>query len=88
MTMISAPCINCKHCLPACPKCLDIPAILEVYNELAMQPGQWGMPSAFADWEDHKLPAACIACHRCERQCPQDIKIAEIMARFTAKMEI
>lgn len=85
---VSAPCTNCKYCLPECPKRLDIPAILEVYNQLAMEPGKWGKPQAFADWEDHKLPAACIACHRCERQCPQGIKIAEIMAKFASKMEV
>lgn len=85
---VFAPCTACKYCLPECPKRLDIPYILEAYNQLALEQGQWGRPRAFEDYEDHQLPSACIACHRCERQCPQSIKIAEIMAKFTAKMEV
>ena len=33
-----------------------------------------------------KQPSACIGCRSCEAVCPQDIKISEAMADFTAKL--
>ena len=33
-----------------------------------------------------KWPSACIGCRSCEKVCPQQLKISEAMADFTAKL--
>ena len=35
---------------------------------------------------EEKRPAACIGCRNCEKLCPQQIKISEIMKDFAGKL--
>ena len=42
-------------------------------------------PMAMMSLPDDKKPSACIGCQSCEQVCPQQIKISEAMADFSAK---
>ena len=35
---------------------------------------------------EDKLPQACLQCRSCEQVCPQQIKISEALADFSAKL--
>ena len=35
---------------------------------------------------EEKRPAACIGCRSCEAVCPQQIRISEALADFTARL--
>jgi NAD-dependent dihydropyrimidine dehydrogenase PreA subunit len=35
---------------------------------------------------EEKRPEACLGCRSCEQVCPQQIKISEVMADFSAKL--
>lgn len=81
------PCTACRYCTSHCPKELDIPYLLELYNEHSFTgDGAFIAPMALSALPKEKRPAACIACRSCEALCPQQIKISEAMADFAARL--
>lgn len=81
------PCTACHYCVSHCPKGLDIPNLLELYNEHSFTGGGFIAPMALMAVPEDKQPSACIGCRSCEKVCPQQIKISEAMADFTAKLK-
>lgn len=76
------PCTACKYCVSHCPQGLDIPSLLELYNEHRFTGGGFIAPMALSALPKEKQPGACIGCRSCEAVCPQQIKISEAMADF------
>ena len=70
----SVPCTACKYCLKDCPMELDIPMLLEVYNDLAYAPGV-NTASKVEFLPEDKQPTVCISCGACANICPQKIDI-------------
>jgi len=79
------PCTACRYCTSHCPKKLDIPNLISLYNEHNFTGGGFIAPMALMAVPDEKKPTACIGCRSCEKVCPQQIKISEAMSDF-AKM--
>jgi len=77
--MTALPCTKCKYCLTHCPQELNIPWLIEVYNEYMYSKNRFGA-SLRLDNAEEKRPAACIGCESCEAVCPQNIRIAQTMA--------
>lgn len=80
------PCTACHYCVSHCPQELDIPALLELYNEHCFTEGGFIAPMALSSYAEDKKPSACIGCRSCEAVCPQQIKISEAMADFAEKL--
>lgn len=76
------PCTSCRYCTAHCPKGIDIPKILALYNEHVFTGGGFIAPMAISSLPDDKKPSACIGCKSCEAVCPQQLKIAEAMSNF------
>lgn len=83
---IALPCTACRYCLSRCPQQLDIPALLALYNEHCFTKGGFLAPMALMALPEERRPAACVACGSCEEVCPQQIRISEAMADFSAKL--
>ncbi len=81
------PCTACRYCTAHCPKGLDIPSLLSLYNEHCFTGGGFIAPMALMAVPKEKHPSACIGCRSCEAVCPQQIKISEAMADFDAKLQ-
>lgn len=79
----SLPCTACRYCVGHCPKHLDIPDLLALYNEHKFTEGGFIAPMALSALPDEKQPSACIGCRSCEAVCPQQIRISEAMSDFT-----
>ena len=79
------PCTACRYCTTHCPKGLNIPWLLELYNEHIFTGGGFIAPMALMSLPEDKKPSACIGCRSCERVCPQQIRISEAMKDFAAK---
>ena len=84
---IVLPCTACHYCVSHCPQELDIPRILELYNEHCFTGGGFIAPMAVSTLPEDKRPSACIGCRSCEAVCPQQIKISEAMADFTERLK-
>ena len=83
---IALPCTACRYCTAHCPRGLDIPRLLELYNEHAFTGGGFLAPMALKAMPEDKQPSACVGCRSCEAVCPQQIKISEAMADFAARL--
>jgi len=81
------PCTACHYCTSHCPKGLDIPMLIGLYNEHNFSDGGFIAPMALMSVPEEKHPSACIGCRSCEAVCPQQIKISEAMSDFAKKME-
>ncbi len=82
----SVPCTACRYCTSHCPQSLDIPMLLELYNEHCFTGGGFIAPMALMAVPEEKHPAACIGCRSCETVCPQQIRISEALADFAQKL--
>ena len=80
------PCTACRYCTSHCPKGLNIPSLLELYNEHNLTGGGFIAPMALMAVPEDKQPSACVGCRSCEAVCPQQIKISEALADFRAKL--
>ena len=81
------PCTACHYCVSHCPQGLDIPNLLSLYNEHSFTGGGFIAPMALSAVPEDKQPGACIGCRSCEAVCPQQIKISEAMADFSARLK-
>lgn len=78
----SLPCTACRYCCSECPQQLDIPVLLNLYNQIRFMPAinvgmrVEAMPEA-------TRPSACVACGACSAMCPQNIDIPAAMQAFT-----
>jgi predicted aldo/keto reductase-like oxidoreductase len=84
---IALPCTACGYCLSHCPQQLEIPKLLNLYNEHFFTGGGFIAPFALMAMGKDKQPSACIGCKQCEEVCPQQIKISEAMTDFTEKLK-
>ncbi len=80
------PCTSCRYCTDHCPMELDIPKMIELYNEHVYSEGGFIAPMAMEAVPKEKRPSACIKCHSCEAVCPQGIKIANMMSDFSKRL--
>ena len=82
----SVPCTACQYCVAGCPKGLDIPKLISIYNELKFMPTvNASMRIEAMDVE--KQPGACVSCGKCLRVCPQGIDIPKIMKELPELMK-
>lgn len=82
------PCTSCRYCVDHCPMELNIPWLIELYNEHVYSGGGFIAPMALDAISDDKRPSACIGCRSCEEVCPQGIKISEMMTDFSGRIKL
>ena len=83
----TVPCTACHYCVTHCPKHLPIPDLLKLYNEaMVAGSGMFIAPMALSAIPAEHQPSACIACHSCEKVCPQQIHIPDALADFARRM--
>jgi predicted aldo/keto reductase-like oxidoreductase len=74
-------CTGCGYCLP-CPLNIPIPFILDIYNDAFMYDARDECRGAYqAFFKPEQRADKCTACGECETKCPQNIKIAETLAK-------
>lgn len=81
------PCTGCRYCMTYCPKGLAIPDLIELYNDHVYSGGSFVSHTVINNLPDNKKPSACIGCRACEKVCPQNIKISEMMKDFVEKLK-
>ena len=83
----NVPCTSCRYCTEYCPRGLDIPKLISLYNELKFTGGGFLAPMYVNSLSEDKRPHACVGCRACEAVCPQCIKISEVMTDFSKKLK-
>lgn len=82
---VSLACTGCRYCCDDCPKVLDIPRILSVYNEVRLD-APWRV-SFLDSLPEGKRPEDCIGCGLCSKHCPQGFDIPTYMKELAAIIE-
>ena len=80
------PCTACRYCTQYCPMQLDIPYLLETYNEYVLSSGGIIPTRKINGLSADKRPSACVGCRACEQVCPQSIGISTAFADFTERL--
>lgn len=84
------PCTGCGYCMP-CPKNVNIPACFAAYNSsFAIDKGTGRQQYLTGTGVTSKFPAyagLCVKCGKCEKHCPQNIKIREQLDVVEKRME-
>ena len=80
------PCTACHYCTSHCPKELDIPYMMSLYNEHVLTGGGFIAPMALMAVDRDHWPTECLHCHSCEEVCPQQLKISDMMEKFAGML--
>ncbi len=77
------PCTACRYCCKGCPMELDIPYLIECYNDYKASASNSMTSGMRIDaLAEEKRPAACVACGQCSHACPQGIDVPAVMAEL------
>ena len=75
------PCTACRYCCAGCPMGLNIPYLLECYNDYKF--AESVSASVRIDGLDEdKKPANCIQCGQCAHACPQGIDVPTVLSEL------
>jgi len=74
----SVPCTSCRYCTKGCPKQLEIPKLINLYNDYMMAKSIIISMRLETLGPDHQ-PKDCIGCGKCKIACPQKIDIPSLM---------
>jgi predicted aldo/keto reductase-like oxidoreductase len=88
----SIKCTACRYCVEGCPKKIPIPEYFQLYNEYQKAGGGWTAPQREAyrelsETEGVGKASDCIRCGKCEKACPQHLKIREYLLKVKEKLE-
>ncbi len=78
----AVPCTGCRYCCDGCPMGLDIPMLIETYNDLRLGINV-NLSMRLEAIPENKLSSACIGCGKCVKICPQNIQVPEVMKQLT-----
>ena len=79
----AVPCTACRYCCAGCPKQLDIPTLINLYNDTKLEPS-FNISMRVDALDKSKLPQACIGCGKCRAICPQGIDVPGLMKEMPA----
>ncbi|MBR2466370.1 MAG: aldo/keto reductase [Clostridia bacterium] len=80
-------CTACRYCTEECPQGLDIPWLIDIYNEISVLGRTANAKNAIADEPESQHPKSCLGCRACESVCPQSIKISEVLSHLVRRLE-
>ena len=78
----TVPCTKCRYCCEGCPMGLDIPRLINIYNDLKVTKSV-NTIMALDSMDKDKWPSACLKCGACAQICPQSIQIPDILEDLT-----
>ena len=91
---IAVPCTACRYCVKGCPKNIEIPTYFSLYNEEMRMNKDKKLPFTpqtvyYANYiKSYGKASDCVACHQCEKSCPQHIKIVDMLKKVAEAFEV
>ena len=77
-------CTNCRYCVKDCPSNIQIPSLIEIYNDYLVHNTATNLDGSYR-WQTSAAGKACdcIACRVCEEICPQSLEIVDTLAKIS-----
>ena len=88
-SIIKVPCTGCNYCMP-CPAGVDIPVCFSCYNDIGIEGKRGARLKYIMQTTLKKKPSnasMCKQCGKCEKHCPQNIKIMQELKNVSKSME-
>lgn len=80
------PCTSCRYCVDSCPQAIDIPMMLNAYNDLQFDTSFTVSMQMDAVPEGERAQD-CIQCGSCVQMCPQGIDIPTVLEELAATLD-
>ncbi|MDE5539215.1 MAG: aldo/keto reductase, partial [Bacilli bacterium] len=81
------PCTACRYCVDGCPKKISIPDLFGCYNA-KKQFGDWNSDYYYnVHIQNNGKASDCIKCGKCEKICPQHLRIRENLVEVAKTFE-
>ena len=82
------PCTSCRYCVPNCPKGIQIPMFIDLYNDYLVHQQKSSVGYQYASRSSFGTsPAECVKCRICETHCPQNIEISDVLTKLVDELE-
>ncbi|MDL2206330.1 aldo/keto reductase [Eubacteriales bacterium OttesenSCG-928-N13] len=83
------PCTSCRYCVEECPQKIQIPNILNHYNDYLLYDNLIGARRGYRLFSGNPVKASeCIQCGLCETRCPQKIGIIDALQQCVKVLEV
>ena len=86
---IAVDCTACRYCVEGCPQGIEIPKSFAIYNQASHNPE--AIESARAEYAElirvNGKASSCVRCRKCEKICPQHIRIVDALRDVAALLE-
>lgn len=80
------PCTSCRYCVDSCPQAIDIPMMMNAYNDLQFDTSFTVSMQMDAVPEGERAQD-CIQCETCVQMCPQGIDIPVVLDELAATLD-
>ncbi len=87
---VAVPCTACRYCMKSCPNDILIADYISLYNAEKANPKEGFSLQALYYGNisrNHGRASDCVGCGECERNCPQHLRISEIMGDVAGLFE-
>ena len=82
---VAIPCTGCSYCTDGCPAGIPIPQYFALYNEHKRDGWQVNAKDRYQAIRSRYAPAGnCISCGNCQQNCPQKLRIPELLKQVSA----
>ncbi len=81
------PCTGCRYCTDGCPKQIPVPDLFSIMNRKVLFDNWDARRQYYMNTKKGSRASDCVKCGQCEKQCPQHLKIRDLLEKVNEEFE-